>query len=231
LLSRVEKLHATHPYQEEAVRQPSPEAAMLKKRTRIFIGTSIFSGLLLCLLLALNVSKSAKLDRSNDLMRALLKQTDSLRQENAGTSTKMENDSLHSTAETGPGVDQALSHFFAMFSENDSRLVTLASSPLGTARQHLFFSPKQRMIALLRENLKALDANKTYTLWATVGGKAPIAIGNFRVDSKKNSPILTFPTKLKTADSFSISIESGNGGGNNRGNVIFTGEVPPKGIN
>src|SRR5439155_5869807 len=51
----------------------------LKKRTRVFFGVGILAGLLICYLLALNVSSTAKLERSNDLMRQLLRQTDSLR--------------------------------------------------------------------------------------------------------------------------------------------------------
>ena len=207
---------------------PSEESVRLKKRTRYFIGTSILSGLLLCILLALNVSKSAMLDRSNVLMRALLKQTDSLRQNNDSNS---KTDSLPLTQEVTPKNNEDLNHFFAMFSENDSRLVTLASAPLGSAREHLFFSPKQRRISLLLERLRPLEPNKIYELWATVGNKSPVAIGTFKVDNDKNPSIYTFPTKLKSADSFSISIENGNGGSTRRGNVVFIGNVPKTGIN
>ena len=205
-------------------------AARLKKRTRYFIGTSIFSGLLLCVLLALNVSKSAKLERSNDLMRALLKQTDSLRENNAGIS-KTENDTVALIAEAAPKNNENFNHFLAMFSENDSRLVTLASVPLGSSREHLFFSPKQKKIALLREGLAPLAADKTYELWATTGDKAPVAVGTFKVSGSNNPSIYSFATKLKNADSFAISIESGNGGSVRKGDVIFTGTVPKTGIN
>lgn len=210
---------------------PSQDALRLKRRTVFFIGTSILSGLLLCILLALNVSKSAKLERSNDLMKALLKQTDSLRRQTGSTAGKIENDSVSFVAEPVSTNDKVISHFFAMFGEPDSRLVTLASSPLGTMRQHLFFSPKQKMVALVRESLRPLEANKTYELWATVGNKTPVAIGTFTVDAKKSPSVFTFATKLKNADSFAISIERGSGGSIRKGNVIFTGEVPKAGLN
>jgi anti-sigma-K factor RskA len=237
LLDRVEQLKISQngsasKTSYDGIRKPAPsqDALRLKKRTRYFIGTSILSGLLLCVLLALNVSKSAKLERSNDLMRSLLKQTDSLRQANEATA-KNENDSLSLAPETAPKNDENLKPFFTMFGESDSRLVTLASAPLGTTREHLFFSPKQKKIALLREGLRPLEANKTYELWATVGNKAPVAIGTFKVDGNKSPSIYTFSTKLKSADSFAISIESGNGGKIRKGDVIFTGTVPKTGIN
>jgi len=163
-------------------------------------------------------------------MRSLLKQTDSLRQ-STETNPKNENDSLALVAEAAPKDDQNLNHFIAMFGESDSRLVTLASAPLGTTREHLFFSPKQKRIALLREGLHTLEPNKTYELWATVGNKSPIAIGTFKVDGQKSPSIITFPTKLRSADSFAISIENGKGGNTRKGNVIFTGTVPKTGIN
>ena len=67
--------------QYDDLRKPTPsqDTLRLKKRTRYFIATSILSGFLLCTLIAMNISKAAKLDRSNDLMKALLRQTDSLR--------------------------------------------------------------------------------------------------------------------------------------------------------
>ncbi|MEP7235193.1 MAG: anti-sigma factor [Ignavibacteriota bacterium] len=210
---------------------PSQDALRLKTRTRYFIGTSILSGLLLCTLVAMNVSKSAKLDRSNDLMKALLHQTDSLRAISGTDPTTHPTDSLAAVVTPAPKDSPDLTRFFAMFGESDSRLVTLASAPMGTTRQHLFFSPRQRMVSLLRENLRPLDANKSYVLWAIVGNKAPVAIGSFRVDGKNTPQVLNFPTKLKSADSFAISVEPGSGGSVRRGNVIFTGSVPKSGLN
>jgi anti-sigma-K factor RskA len=218
------------PYDDIRKPSSSENALRLKKRTRYFIGTSILSGLLLCILLALNVSKSAKLDRSNDLMRALLKQTDSLRQSSESPS-KNENDSTTLLSASTPKNDEDLNHFFAMFGESDSRLVTLVSAPLGTSREHLFFSPKQKKIALLREKLQPLGANKTYELWALTGNKSPIAIGVFKVAAKNNPSVYSFATKLKNADSFIISIETGSGGNIRKGDVIYTGDVPKAGIN
>ena len=237
LLEHIEKLKISQNgttskagYDEIRKPVPSEDSIRLKRRTRYFIGTSILSGLLICVLLAFNVSKSAKLDRSNDLMRALLKQTDSLRQSNE-PSPRNENDTLALVTEPTPKNNENLNPFFAMFGESDSRLVTLASAPLGSSRQHLFFSPKQKKIVLLREGLRPLDGNKTYELWATIGSKSPIAIATFKVNANKNSWVFTFPTKLKNADSFAISIESGNGGSIRKGDIVFTGAVPKAGIN
>ena len=233
LLSSVSKLQQSPVKTPASSKDPVPseEAIRLKRRTRYFIGTSIFSGLLLCVLLALNVSSTAKLDRSNDLMKSLLHQTDSLRQRVEPAIVERPVDSVAVAVPALTRDNSDLNRFFAMFGEPDARLVTMASAQLGTSRQHLFFSPKQRMVAVMRENLHPLEGNRSYVLWATVGRKAPIAIGTFRIDAKNNPPIFNFSTKLRSADSFAISIEQGSGSSERKGKVIFTGEVPKSGIN
>lgn len=237
LLESVEKLKTSTngkatKAQYDDLRKPNPsqDALRLKKRTRYFIATSILSGFLLCTLIAMNISKAAKLDRSNDLMKALLHQIDSLRDTRGITSPAAENDPLVETAaplSTTSDVD----HFFAMFAAPDAHLVTLVSSPSGAARQHLIFSPKQKTISVMREKLRPLAAGQTYELWATVGENSPIAIGTFNVGSKNDPPVYTFSTKLKNVDSFAISIEKGNGGGTRNGKLIFVGNMPKTGIN
>jgi anti-sigma-K factor RskA len=232
LLENISKTgQSSAPSAQDAKPILSQDAVRLRTRTRYFIGSSILSGLLLCILLGLNVSKSAKLDRSNDLMKSLLKQTDSLRLMADLGASGHPNDSVQTTAISLTKNSPELSRFFAMFGEPDSRLVTLASAPLGASRQHLFFSPKQRTVALMRENLRPLSASKVYELWATVGHKPPVAIGTFTVDGANAPPVFNFPTKLKSADAFSISIEPAGGGNVRHGAVIFTGEVPKSGIN
>ena len=84
-----------------------------------------------------------------------------------------------------------------MFGAQDARLVTMASAPLGAARQHLFFSPKQRTVAVMRENLRPIDEDKTYELWATVGDKPPVAIGTFKIDQKNDPPIFILSNKAE----------------------------------
>jgi anti-sigma-K factor RskA len=231
LLDKIEKTKQNIPSAEDHSKIPSQDAVRLKRRTRYFIGTSVLSGLLLCLLVAMNVTSSAKLDRSNVLMKGLMHQIDSLRAINSSETASKQTDSLPAATAPAEKENPELGGFLAMFGENDARIVTLASAPLGTTRQHLFFSPKQQRVAVLREHLPPLEGNKTYELWATVGHKAPIAIGTFRVDSKKTPSIINFSTKLKAADSFAISIEPGSVGDTRKGSVIFIGSVPKAGIN
>ncbi len=235
LLEHVEKISVSQngSTSRDDLRKPAPseDAVKLKRRTRFYIFSSLAATSLLCVLLAMNVSKSAKLDRSNDLMKALLKQTDSLRQNNDNANIKSENDSLPLAGKTSDNDGAISRKFIAMFAENDARLVTLASAPLGSARQHLFFSPKQKTIAILRETLRPLDPNKSYVLWATVGNRSPVAVGSFKVDSQKNSQVISIPTKLRYADSFAISIENGTDATEQKGKIIFVGNVPKTGIN
>jgi anti-sigma-K factor RskA len=211
-----QKLHVNGKAAQPNVTAPSEDAIRLKKRTRFFIGTSLVAGLLLCYILALNVSNSAKLDRSNDLMRSLLRQTDSLRAVNAEASPKPDN---------GQQVDEGTSknnplnkRFFSMFGDADLKLVTLASTPLGAARQHLFFSPKQKTIYFVYDNEHPMDAAKTYEISAIVGSKAPVSIGTFKIDPKKDPPVYAFATKIRNADSFTISVVNGA--------VVYAGNMP-----
>jgi len=198
--------------------KPSTDAIRLKRRTRYFIGTSFVSGLIICILVALNVSSSAKLDRSNDLMRSLLKQTDSLRAENI-PNPKPENDSVVPTEESKN--NPLNKRFFSLFADPDLKLVTLASMPEGATRQRLFYSPKQKMIYFVYDNTHPIDVAKTYELWAISGGKFPKSLGTFKIDTKKDPPVYGFSLKLKTMpDSFSLSEQ------NNSDHPIFTGSIP-----
>jgi anti-sigma-K factor RskA len=197
--------------------QPSLDALRLKKRTRFFIVSSLVSGILLCILLALNVSSNAKLDRSSDLMRALLKQTDSLRAANAAISPKTGGDISPASA-TDETMSPLEKRFFSVFGDPDVKLITLASMPSGATRQHLFYSPKQKTVYLVYDKEHPLDASKTYQLSAGIGSRTPQSIGTFRIDSKKNSPVYSFPLKFTNPGTFSISVEPEH-------KMIFTGEA------
>jgi anti-sigma-K factor RskA len=199
--------------------KPSADAVRLKTRSRYFIGTSFVAGLLICYLVALNVSSSAKLDRSNDLMKSLLKQTDSLRAATTEANPKTENDPSQPGVQ--PNDNPVNKRFFSLFADPDLKLVTLASMPAGATRQHLFFSPKQKMIYFVYDNSHPMNAGKTYELWAVIGSKAPVSIGSFKIDPKKDPPVYSFPAKLKAKpDSFSISEQ------HDADHAIFSGNVP-----
>jgi hypothetical protein len=197
--------------------KPNSDAVRLKTRTRYFIGTSFVASLLICILVAMNVSSSAKLDRSNDLMRSLLKQTDSLRAVIGGPSAKPENDSAGPISESKN--DPANSRFFSLFADPDLKLITLASMPSGSSRQHLVFSPKQKAIYFVYDNSHPIDASKTYELWAT-GSRGSVSLGKFAIDLKKSPPVYGFAAKLRSLpDSFSISVE------NDGDHALFSGSV------
>jgi hypothetical protein len=78
LFKRSVALGAAVRYGEEESDIPNPLAGKVRSKNRQLIVISLVAGLLICLLLAMNVSKSAKLDRSNDLMKGLMSKVDSL---------------------------------------------------------------------------------------------------------------------------------------------------------
>jgi hypothetical protein len=185
----------------------------LKKRTRFFIGTGILSGILLCYLLALNISTRSDLDNKTAQMSALSKYTDSIRTA-ADPNPKAEaNDTQVSDKE-----DPLMKKFFSTFSDPDLKLITLASTPAGAARQHLVYSPKQRMIYVVCDDPHALDASKTYQLSAKENFKAAVTLGSFKVDPAKNPQIYPFQMKLRSPEMFSITSEPEH-------KVIFTGDI------
>ncbi|MEI8134896.1 MAG: hypothetical protein WCH46_07425 [bacterium] len=201
-------------YDSEAVKI---SARRLKKRTRGLIYTLLISGLLVSYLLSLNVTNSAKLDRSNGLMKALLRQTDSLRSV-LDPDVKSSIDSIQPVVESLAKVSDK--QFYTLFDDPDLRLVTLASMPSGANREYLFFSRKHNLIYFVVNSAHPMNASKAYTLWANIGSRSPLVIGSFRIDSKKNEPIYGFPSRLKNMPvGFFITEE------NNADHVIFTGDV------
>lgn len=78
LFKRSVALGAAVRYGSEDEFAPNPLQAKLRSKNRMLIVVSLIGGLLICLLLAMNVSKSAKLERSNDLMKGLMSKVDSL---------------------------------------------------------------------------------------------------------------------------------------------------------
>ncbi|HYM20051.1 MAG TPA: hypothetical protein VEW28_03495 [Candidatus Kapabacteria bacterium] len=78
LFERSVALGAAVQYGSTGETAPNPLQQKLRSKNRLLVIISVVAGLLICLLLALNVMNSAKLDRSKDLMKALLTKYDSL---------------------------------------------------------------------------------------------------------------------------------------------------------
>lgn len=192
---------------------PASIVRKIRSKNRTLISVSVVGGLLICTLLAMNVMKSAKLDRSADLMKSLLKQTDSLRASN------------HEYAVS----DSLVRCVLGMLQEENARLVTM-TTPAQPKHQHLFFSPKQKMVVVMREDLPILDSMHYYEVWAVVDHK-PTPVGNFVVDPKDKEPMYTFKADLASADAFGISVETRGAAPNPQSPMIFAGEVPRFGRN
>lgn len=192
---------------------PASMVQKLRAKNRTLIGVSVVGGLLICTLLALNVMKTAKLERSSDLMKALLKQTDSLN---------------HTVREYAVN-DSLVRCVLSMLQEENARLVTM-TTPQQPMHHHVFFSPKQKMVVVMREDLPVLDSSHCYEIWAVVDHK-PTPIGNFVVDPKDKEPMYTFKADLASAEAFGLSIEERGQTPNPNSPMIFVGEVPRYGRN
>ena len=208
--------------QYDADKQALPLERKLRTKNRTIIGVSLISGIIICLLLAMNVSNSAKLDRSNDLMKALLHKTDSLQALSTGTTTNIPGTS---TSVNTIGIDGALvGPVISMFQEGSGRKITLSTL---TAPGHdlLYFSPKQHVVVVMRGELPPIDENHTYQLWSHKGSGAPQSVGTFRVDATSKQPMYAIATNLDAIDSFSLTVEPKGGSTTRTGPVIRTSHM------
>lgn len=209
--------------QSEADKAALPLERKLKTKNRTIIGISFVGGLLVCILLALNVSNSAKLDRSNDLMKALLHQTDSLRGLTAATTNTAPASTNGDIAEFG--IDKALvGPVISMFQEGSGRKINL-STHTAPSNDMLYYSPKRKVVVVMRGELAPVDENHTYELWAQVGSGAPKPVGTFRIDANSKQPMYAMATTLDAVDSFSLSVEPKGGSQTRTGPVVRASRV------
>lgn len=183
----------------------------LKKRTRTLVTVSIVAGLIMCVLGSLLIFRSAEKDAREVAVNDLKKQRDSLFV------------LMGDMAKT----DSAAKAMFALFSEKNSSVVTMASTAEKQPQTHrVYFSREQKKIFVMKESLPPLEKGKVYELWLIKGSEPPMPVGVFDISSKQS--IFSFSAPLDDADAFAVSIEPEGGSKTPQGPVVMVGKVPSK---
>jgi anti-sigma-K factor RskA len=192
---------------------PASVSRTIRAKNRLLVGITVGGGLVICALLAMIVSRTAKIERGSDLMKTMLRQTDSLE---------------HTIREYA--VNDSLTRcVLSMLQEENARLVTM-TTPQEPKHHHLFYSPKQKMVVVMREDMPQLDSMHVYEVWAVVDHKH-MPVGSFVVDPKDKEPMYTFSANIASAEAFGISIETKGAEPNPDSPMLFAGEVPRFGRN
>jgi anti-sigma-K factor RskA len=209
LLEKVKRL-GTRSEKETQYDGVTKPVSSSKKRNRMLIGSGVLVGLLICHLLALDVSKTAKFERSTDLLKSMLRLTDSLKE----------------VSRTYAANDSIMSSVIKILQEENTKRVTMINQRDGTKRLNLFFSPEQKKVALLGDDLKQILSDNTYQLWAIRNKNLPIPVGKLNVNSKKHLlPIYLFPFDFALPDTFAISVETENRRNPYNDEMIYIGHV------
>jgi anti-sigma-K factor RskA len=183
----------------------------LKKRTRVLVGVSVLGGLVMCILGSLLIFRSAEKTAREVAVKDLQRQRDSL--------MVMMTDMAR--------TDSAAKAMFAMFSEKNSSVVTMASTGEKEPLTHrVYFSREQKKIFVMKESLPPLEKGKIYELWLIKGTEPPMPVGVFDISSKNS--IFSFNAPMDDADAFAVSIEPEGGSKSPQGPVIMVGKVPTK---
>jgi anti-sigma-K factor RskA len=183
----------------------------LKKRTRTLVGVSVVAGLIMCVLGSLLIFRSAERNAREVAVNDLKKQRDSLMV------------MMGDMAKT----DSAAKAMFALFSEKNSSVVTMASTAEKQPQTHrVYFSREQKKIFVMKESLPPLEKGKVYELWLIKGSEPPMPVGVFDISSKQS--IFSFSAPHDDADAFAVSIEPEGGSKSPQGPVIMVGKVPTK---
>ncbi len=194
----------------------------IRKKNRMLIGVSLISGLLLCTLIALNVQKAAKLDWAADTIDKMVKQRDSL----SALALPPTTDGSPKVASTGNGLgiaDALVAPVVTMFQEGSARKINL-STLTAPSNHRLFYSAKQNVVVLMKENLGASDAKHQYAVWQYVGA-TPQPLGAFTISAAAPYPMYAFATSGRP-ESFSVSLEPrGSLGARPQGPILFTGSL------
>lgn len=135
-------------------------------------------------------------------------------------------DSLVATLQDRLHADSVTHAVFKMLQERNSRMVTLVRTQKKDIRQHLFFSPDQKMVVFMDEDMPPPPADSTYQLWQIVEGKT-ISVGT--MDMAKKQDMYDFPAASEKADGFAVTLEAKGGSPKPKGPVLFAGVVPQQG--
>jgi anti-sigma-K factor RskA len=142
------------------------------------------------------------------------------------TAMTRERDSLLAVLSERSHADTVTQAVFKMLQERNARMVTLVKSQKKDLRQHLFFSPTQKMIVFMDEDMPPPPADSTYQLWQIVEGKT-ISVGT--IDMKKKQDMYDFPAAAEKADAFALTLEAKGGSAEPKGPILFAGVVPQQG--
>jgi anti-sigma-K factor RskA len=137
-----------------------------------------------------------------------------------------ERDSLVAMLNDRHHADSITQAVFKMLQERNSRMVTLIKTRKKELRQHLFFSPEQKMVVFMDEDMPPPPADSTYQLWQIVEGKT-ISVGT--IDMVKKQDMYDFPAPEAKADGFALTMEVKGGSTEPKGPVLFAGVVPQQG--
>lgn len=142
------------------------------------------------------------------------------------TAMTQERDSLQNILEERKHFDTVTQAVFRMLQERGSRMVTLVRTQKKDIRQHLFFSPQQKMVVFMDEDMPPPPADSTYQLWQIVEGKT-MSVGT--IDMAKKQDMYDFPAAAEKADGFALTLEARGGSPEPKGPVLFAGIVPQQG--
>jgi anti-sigma-K factor RskA len=135
-------------------------------------------------------------------------------------------DSLVTALHDRQHADSVTHAVFKMLQERNARMVTLVRTKKKDIRQHLFFSPDQKMIVFMDEDMPPPPADSTYQLWQIVEGRT-ISVGT--LDMSKKQDMYDFPAAAPKADGFAVTLEAKGGSREPKGPVLFAGVVPQQG--
>ena len=218
LLTAVEELGANYSserlikYHPEKPPIPVTTYQTLRKKNRTIVTILVVTGLLMCMLIAMNVIKSAKVDRSADLLRDAIKQNDSLR--------ALVGTTVSSPQNTG-GSSGQLERVLDLIGDPATRTVTLTPFTGGSIKQRLFFNSKEHLVVVLRDHLGPLDSAHCYQLWSYNAANVPQAIGSFVVSKTDEHSAYLVESGDVQPSTFAISIEPKGGSTSPKGSMLF----------
>lgn len=135
-------------------------------------------------------------------------------------------DSLAALVHDRGHADSVTQAVFKMLKERNSRMVTLVKSDKKDIHQHLFYSPDQKLVVFMDEDLPPPPPDKTYQLWQIVEGQT-ISVGT--IDTTGTQDMYDFPAPHTSAEGFALTLEAKGGSPEPKGPILFAGVVPRKG--
>jgi hypothetical protein len=198
---------------DRSMLRSTDESRSIGRMRRYFVGVTGVLVLLLFASMALVLSKTSPDKR----LRASLAQT------------IRERDSLFALLQERGHFDSVVHVVFGMLQDRSSRFVVLAKTSPQQERQHIFWSPRKKMVVVMREKLMPMEKPKVYAVWEMMPDKSYVGVGSFTVDPQKPQDMFDFIAPSDHAMGFAISAEPQAMGDKPAGPVLFAGLVPNEG--